>query len=498
MRGPEALRCARVVRSGASQTSRNLPSCAAVARLPTALLRTTFDAARARLQGLLSRGFVRSVAVLAGGTAFAQALGMIVLPVLTRLYTPADFSVLGVYASILNVVAGIACLRYETGIPLPERDDDAARLLVVSVVSSAVFSVLLTVLVVVLGRQITALTRQPALGPYLYLVPLGTWTTGLYTAVQFWAVRKKQFARIARTRVFQSVGGSAVQVGLGCAKVAPLGLLLGTVFNGGAGIVGLAREAWRDNRSVVARTRPRDIWATMREYVRFPKYAVLDTLANNGGTQIPLVFIAAVAVGPEAGYLTLATRVMAAPMALIGGAVAQVYLARAPEELRSQSLAPFTAKILEGLFRTGLGPLLYAGIVAAPVFALLFGPRWRPAGELVAWMTPWFALQFLSSPVSMVMHVVHRERALLAVTLTQIPLRFGGIALAYRFAVTRVSDFYALAGGLFYLICFVVFYRAAGVGFTAVLTAFRRALAPIVGWVGFGLVTRITLHAYGR
>ena len=48
--------------------------------------------------------FARGVLTLASGTALAQALLALAVPVLARLYTPADYGVLAVYASTLTVL----------------------------------------------------------------------------------------------------------------------------------------------------------------------------------------------------------------------------------------------------------------------------------------------------------------------------------------------------------------------------------------------------------
>src|SRR5690606_30740867 len=119
------------------------------------------------------------------------------------------------------------------------------------------------------------------------------------------------------------------------------------------------------------------------------------------------------AIGPEAGYLMLATRIMAAPVGLIGGSVAQVYLSQAPIEFRAGNLPNFTVGIIGALVKTGAGPLAFMGIIAPHVFPILFGLEWVRAGEMVAWLTPWFIVQFISSPVSMSLHVSGRQRTAL-------------------------------------------------------------------------------------
>ena len=62
--------------------------------------------------------FGRSVVTLASGTAMAQLLLALAMPVLTRLYTPTDYGSLAVYASTLTVLLVLASLRYEVAIPL--------------------------------------------------------------------------------------------------------------------------------------------------------------------------------------------------------------------------------------------------------------------------------------------------------------------------------------------------------------------------------------------
>jgi O-antigen/teichoic acid export membrane protein len=70
------------------------------------------NAALARIKALLPKSsFARNVAVLVGGTAVGQAIVVLASPILTRLYTPEDFGVLAVYASLLGILSTVAALR---------------------------------------------------------------------------------------------------------------------------------------------------------------------------------------------------------------------------------------------------------------------------------------------------------------------------------------------------------------------------------------------------
>lgn len=396
--------------------------------------------------------FLRSVAVLVSGTALGHGITAAVLPVLSRLYAPADFSVLAVFAALVSIISVAACLRFDVAIALPEQDQDALTLVVLSLGLAALVSACLWLLVLLAPQWIATQLNQPALQPYLGLVPLSVLLAGGYNALQMWFVRQKRFPLIARNRVAQSLGGAGVQVGAGWLSLGPVGLLIGHAMNSGVAclFLGYRLLADRQQRSALRAVDGPSMRTLWRTYDRFPKYSSFEALCNNASVQLPVIMIAALAAPAEAGYLMMATYVMQAPMALIGVAVGQVYLSRAAEEHRSGALGRFTADVLAGLVKTGVGPLLAVGIVAPAAFGLVFGVGWERAGLLVAWMTPWFILQFITTPVSMGLHVTGHQRLALGLQVTGLLLRVAMVWMAARWSPGAIAEWYAVSGAVFY------------------------------------------------
>ncbi|MGY1457323.1 lipopolysaccharide biosynthesis protein [Luteimonas sp. A534] len=439
------------------------------------------------IQGMARIGFVRSVGQLAGGTALAQAVMVLALPVLTRLYSPDDFAIFATYAATLSILTAGACLRFEVATPLPENDRAGASLLALALASSALLSVVLAAVVLLFPGHVAGLFSVPGFEPYLWMIPLGVWVASSYMAMQYWSTRKKKFPKIARTRAAQAIGGVGTQMGLGWVGVGPFGLLLGHMVSGGAGIVSLARDAWRSDRAAMRSVSPASMAQAMRDYSKFPKYSAPEAIFNMAGSQLPIILIAALAVGPEAGFLMLAVRVMGAPLMLIGSSVAQVYLSRAADEFRRDTLPAFTEKIVSGLIKTGVGPIIFVGIIAPLVFPVVFGDQWRRAGELVTWMMPWAVLQFLSSPVSMVMQVRMQQRRMFLLTVCGLVFRVGTIVAVSMLSPTHVVEAYAIAAATYYLILNLVLYRASGCGLRMLAGTVWGSLVVPVAWSVLGV-----------
>ena len=394
--------------------------------------------------------FARNVGVLTGGTAFAQGLTVLALPLLTRLYTPEDFALLAVYVAVIGIITVVSCLRYNIAIPLPEDDADGMALLAVALIAATGLSVLLTLPVLLAPAGTAALLGQPGLAPYLWMIPLGVFLASAYNALQYWASRTKRFGLVTRTRMMRAVGGIGAQTAIGAAAPSPFGLIFGHMLYGGLGVLGLARNLWRQDRPVLHGLRMARLTAQASVYRRFPLWSVPEALFNTAGAQLPVILIAAAVVGPEAGFLLLAMRAMGLPMGLVGSSVAQVFLAEAPAKLRDGTLAAFTRRTMWALFTSGAPPLLAVGALAPLLVPIVFGAEWARAGWLVAWMTPWFVLQFVASPVSMVLHVIGRQGLAMVLQGFGLILRVGAALLAFKIVEGYASEIYAVSSAIFY------------------------------------------------
>jgi O-antigen/teichoic acid export membrane protein len=463
------------------------------------------DGARRSKLGLFSpllvrlrqRPALRSVGLLVGGTASAHAITALSMPIVTRLYTPADMSLLAVFSSLLLIFYVSICLRFDIAVPLPERDEEAVNLLAAGAFSATVLS--FGLMIVALALPMSAYQRfgYEGFAPYAWMLPPASFIAGLYSLGQFWFVRRRAFGLIAQSRISQSAASAGTQLGMGAIGFGPIGLILGQILNSGAGFAILGARLVQRERALLSTVSFAGMRRAWRAYYRFPRYSAAEALANTAGIQLPVVLIAGMAAGPEAGYLMLALYVMQAPMSLIGTAVGQVYLSHAPDRYRAASLGVFTADVLGGLMRAGVGPLIFIGIVSPFVFGYVFGSDWSRAGVLVSWMTPWFVMQFLTTPVSMGLHVTNHQRTALYLQMVGLVMRVGLVWVAGSYSSHWVSEAYAISGFVFYVLYFVVVIARVGCEGQRLMAAARSAFLPVSGWAVCGMAVAFAAHELG-
>lgn len=434
---------------------------------------------RALVQRLLQKGVIRSLGVLVGGTVVAHTITALAMPISTRLFTPADFAAAAAFSSLVGIFSVVACLRFDLAIALPEDDAEAVNLLALSLLVTVGVAALTGVGLILSPAWLLDKLNQPKLIPWLWLLPTGVLIGGAYLALQMWFVRCRDFPHIARSRILQSLSAASGQVSLGFAGYAPLGLIIGQLLNYGAGSIFLFVALLDRDRDKLRSISFLAMATAFLKYRRFPIFSTWEALANAASNYAPMLLIAALAHGPEAGYLTLAIFLLQMPMALLGNSIGQLFVAHAPQAYREQRLSEYITTTITNLARATAGPITLIAVVSPSAFGFVFGHDWWRAGALVAWMAPWFFMQLLAVPVSTALHIVNRQSIAMTLQAVGFVLRLGAVLLAARLFPDAVSESYAISGLVFYALYLYVICYSANIGITRMLGALCRSLPYI-------------------
>lgn len=336
----------------------------------------------------------RGVVAIVTGTAAAQALGVIVSPLLTRLYTPEAMGIWGMFVSFLGVATVAATLRYEMAIVAARRERDAIRL--------TQASLLLGVLTALLGAvAIEVLRRTNVMG---YGV-LDTWVSFLVfpallgtawgTVLRYYSTRLGLFELVGTSVAIQGLTRTLAQLFL--FPLSWAGLLVGEVLSRFLALITFRRVLPAASGFPLCL----NILSKYRMYpLVYVPSGLLDTLALMAPVPI-FVALFGPAVG---GSLALAQRVIAVPLNLVGTAVADVFYSRASElaRTRPEALRSFLKVTMFklSLVAVPLGFLLW--LVVPGIVPWVFGSEWRDTGKFVAALAPWLSAQLVVSPVSRV------------------------------------------------------------------------------------------------
>jgi len=359
-----------------------------------------------------SSSFATNVLKLVTGSVFAQGLGILVAPIVARLFAPEAFGVAALFVSITSIIGVVACLRYQLSIMLPKIDGEAANLLGVSLCSVLIITAVTSLIIFFADDIIVRLLNSPELKKYLWLVPISVFVSGVFLALNYWNSRTKHFGRLSIARIISSVVAQTTKLGAGFAGFVSGGVLIGTSILGQiVSTFVLGSQIWKDDRKLFFSSICwKDMLAGVNRHKKFPLYGTATAILNTASHQLP-VWILAFYFSPEiVGFYALGITVLGMPMRLIGDAVAQVFFQKASEaHYRTGNLSKVVAEVFKRLVSLGIFPILLLTLIGEDLFVVVFGQRWAEAGVYMQILGLWIFFQFISSPISTLFAVFEKQ-----------------------------------------------------------------------------------------
>lgn len=419
------------------------------------------------------RGIGRSMMKVGGATVIAQAIGLAVIPILSRVFDETAFGAFGLFFNLVTLTGVVSTLGLHEAVLAPHRRADALALLGAGIVANTVMSVVIALVVFgLISGGAFGLGILPVWSAFLVVPTL--WLIGMSMILQIWSVRKQAVNALAMASLAQGVGRAGTQAALGLALGGGwLGLLAGEIAGRALAVGAMCRRSWSDLK-LAARMTPRRMVATAVRYRDFPLWRTPSHLANNLAATMPLFLMASVFGPPTVGQFAFMMMLVAAPIGLIFRAVGDVFLGEFGARYRRDPgsagrLLRQTMAILAAVFIPA-GLLLV--LIGGPLFAFAFGDNWREAGLMASAYAPVLIGNLVVAPLGGALNVVRRPSYKLIVDIAGIALQAAGFAAARMLNLDAVETAWMIFGG--YGMAYLVY---AGLIFVAVARPGQPVLA---------------------
>lgn len=356
--------------------------------------------------------FAYNVFILATGTAAAQVVTMALSPLITRLYGPEAFGIMGTFVALISIITPIAALTFPIAIVLPKRDSDAKKLIQLSLIIALVMSLVTLLILYVFHDPLTHILNLENIEPYLYLIPFVILFASLLQVIEQWLIRKKQFSTSSKATFLQSliVNGGKVGVGLFYPFVSVL--VFFSAFN--QGLKALLLFVFASNKinlKEIKLDKERGGYRRIfKEYNDFPKYRAPEVFLNAISQNIPVLLLTSLFGHVSVGFYTIGKTVLALPSQLIGKSVGDVFYPRFAEAYKNEeNLYPLVKKATLVMGLVGLVPFSIVVFFGPHLFSLVFGDSWKVAGEYARWIALWSYFGFMNKPSVMSLPVLSAQ-----------------------------------------------------------------------------------------
>jgi len=384
-----------------------------------------------KLLMFLKKPFIRNVTILTSGTIGAQFINMILSPIITRIYGPEAYGLMGAFQAIVSILAPISALSLQIAIVLPKDDREAKWLVKLALYITTILTFLSLITVMFFNEQLVNIFQLENISNYLYLIPIIIFFAGIYRILEQWLIRKQQFDITAKTNFSEILirNGSKLLIGF----VNPVAGVL---------IFFTAIQFFIKSILIMFFSKTKVIVESLKEkiplkklfykYKEFPLFRAPEVFINAVSGNIPVLLLTSF-FGPEAaGFYSIGRTVLGLPSTLIGKSVGDVFYPRVSNGANNkESVAKMVFKASSILALLGIIPFGLIILFGPQLFGLVFGSGWMKAGEYARWMALWSYIAFMNRPSVMTLPVLSAQKFQLIYTIIMLVVRLTALYIGF-------------------------------------------------------------------
>lgn len=419
-----------------------------------------------KLIDFLNRPFIRNVLILLSGTIMAQVVNLIFSPIITRIYGPEAYGLLGTFGAVVSTLAPISALTYPIAMVLPKSDKKSDLVGKLSFLITIINVIIVFIFLLFFGDFIISLFNLEKVSEYVYLIPFIVLSAGILQIMEQWLIRRKEFQTSAKSSFIEALIVNVGKLGIGFFNPIASVLIFFTVFRQGLKALIMMFFSGFDNIKKLFTIKKEDL-KSMKELAKihydFPVYRAPQEFINSVTESLPILLLT-IFFGPaSAGFYSISRSVMSIPASVIGRSFGNVFYPRASEVANeNKKITPLLVKATFYLILIAIIPFGLVVIVGPWLFSLVFGQEWVVAGQYARWVAIWLFFAFINRPSVQLLPILNAQRFQLIYTISN--LIFKTIALFIGFYFYQ-SDIVAIAlfsivGGLTNIIMItIVFYK---------------------------------------
>lgn len=412
------------------------------------------------IKQLLNHRVLKDIVLLMTGTAIAQVIGIVVLPVLSRVYSPESFGVLGTLTSIAGIIVVTGSLKYELAIVLPSSEEKRSSLSILSFFILSLFSFATLIAVIILKDFLSNLIfGNSAYSYYLFFIPFYIFFLGALNIIFQFLSSEKRFADISIIKVTTTSFANLFNVVTGLFSSQTFLLITGQAMGLVASTFYFAAKYKKKLLNTFNSVSLSKMMTVAKEYKNFPIFTAPQHFLNAVSQNVPVIMLASFFGIEITGFYVMSRRFLQLPAQLISESIRPVlYKKMAEKNNRNEKMTGLLIKSTGSLFAIAVIPAIIFGFWAEELFVFFLGSNWAMTGKMSKILMPWIALVFINPPSTLLLLVFGRQKMLLVFDIVLAASRVGSIFIGYMLFQDAIKTIYLFSAvGIIFNIFIIIY-----------------------------------------
>ncbi|MBO7055184.1 MAG: oligosaccharide flippase family protein [Bacteroidales bacterium] len=380
-----------------------------------------------KIKEFTSSEMTKNSAKLLSASVIVQIIGLLIYPILTRLYSPENFGMINLFLSISGVLTIFSTAEFQYSIVLPKSEERAVACFHVGFFCACAFFVIL-LCTIPFSESIAQIFNAPDLAHWYWGIPIFVLLSSLWILLNYWYTRQKQFGAISKYQITQCVTNAGAKCGFGFAGFLNGGLIFSALLSP---FIALCFSIANMGKKII---KPlfvidkEENFKALREYANFPKYSLPRAIINYISCNLLILLLTPVFGLTDIGFLGMALTLAFRPINMISESLYKVFYQKTAEHVQNKEhISDFFKRYFTVIFLCIIPLLVIIGFFINEIIVFLLGSMWNETADIILYMMPWLIATCFFSPICYLADVFQKQNIGLFLEILLIVARLAGI-----------------------------------------------------------------------
>ncbi|ATY55836.1 TPA: oligosaccharide flippase family protein [Staphylococcus argenteus] len=335
-------------------------------------------------------------------SGIAQIILIVTTPIITRLYSPAEFGEFTIFSNIAMILIPIINARYDLLI-VNAKNDRIANIL--SQISFLISLVIILILIPVF--MVSALLFPNFILDFIFIIIM-LFLVSLTNIFTNYLNKERKYKVLSLINVFRAASMALLQIIFGCLAFGSLGLIIGFSLSYIAGLT-LGYRTFKKHFNIVKdKEEAKEIFLENKNQL---VYSTPSILLNSLSFSVVVFFIGILYTNTEVGIYGMAIRVLGIPVTIISLGLSKIFMQQANDYyIEYGNFRNLLLKFSSALIIVSIILYVPLYLFSEELVNILLGKNWVDAIIVIKIVIPLFVVRLIVSTVSLSVIVLQKQQ----------------------------------------------------------------------------------------
>lgn len=358
------------------------------------------------IERLKNSEIIKNIAVLVSGVVIGYGISMLLLPVLSRVYTPEELGEYDLIISNGNIIASLVCLALLIAIMTPEKDEEAVKICKLVRALTNGLSLFVFIILVLISNKMKIFDVKMNYILSVFFLSMYVILFNEQNVFYAYVNRKKKYKVLFWNPIISAVVNSGISILLGALNWGTTGYMTGTLISYMICIIHMRLSV----NPYEGKMNISELIETLKRYKVYPKVQLPANMVATVSAQFPIQFLGHVFGNAALGGYTMACKILSVPVTLLATPINRVYYREAAERyVKGEKIGQFCFDMIEKNIKIAIVPIGILIISGKQIVTFFLGEAWTVAGIYISTLGILYLLKYCSSCVSGTFVIIEKQ-----------------------------------------------------------------------------------------